>query len=249
VPVEGELLGIGTGQPGQRLQAGQPPIVTTADHLDLLLGVEVPTGSLTEGTVAREYEGRTFESILGEAYERLQHSGPERDADRLEERLRIPHNPWVDARHRPPEEPMTGLHPQEQQPEQAPASQSYLAVTARYHWLTLTYAMFTLKLFVNGYELPARWGRNVVPMPPGQHTVQLYIPYFLPRRIGPAETTVTTTADQVVELEYRAPAWFVRGSLGPPPQQHNGLAIQIGVLIALLVILCLCCGVAVFADA
>jgi hypothetical protein len=61
VLVEGELLGVGTGQPGQRLQASQPPIVTTADHLDLLLGVEVPPGSLGEGAVAREYAGRTFE--------------------------------------------------------------------------------------------------------------------------------------------------------------------------------------------
>jgi hypothetical protein len=59
--VEAELLGIGTGQPGQRFHASQPPIVTTADPLDLLLGVEVPPGSLGEGAVAREHAGRTFE--------------------------------------------------------------------------------------------------------------------------------------------------------------------------------------------
>src|SRR6266540_3523327 len=44
--VEGELLGVGTGQPGLKLTAARVPIVTTTEALDLLLGVEVPTGTL-----------------------------------------------------------------------------------------------------------------------------------------------------------------------------------------------------------
>jgi hypothetical protein len=59
--IEAELLGVGTGQPGQRLSAARPPIVTTTDPLDLLLGVEVPAGTLEVGVAAREHEGRTYE--------------------------------------------------------------------------------------------------------------------------------------------------------------------------------------------
>ncbi|MEV2239651.1 putative baseplate assembly protein [Micromonospora sp. NPDC049891] len=60
-PVEAELLGVGTGQPGQVLRAGHAPLARTAEPLDLLLGVEVPAGSVELGAAAREHDGRTFE--------------------------------------------------------------------------------------------------------------------------------------------------------------------------------------------
>ncbi|MEV1112285.1 putative baseplate assembly protein [Micromonospora sp. NPDC049751] len=60
-PVDAELLGLGTGQPGQVLRAARAPLAHTAEPLDLLLGVEVPTGSVELGAAAREHEGHTFE--------------------------------------------------------------------------------------------------------------------------------------------------------------------------------------------
>ncbi|WBB68160.1 putative baseplate assembly protein [Micromonospora sp. WMMD812] len=60
-PVEAELLGTGTGQPGQVLRAARAPLAHTAEPLDLLLGVEVPAGSVELGAAAREHGGRTFE--------------------------------------------------------------------------------------------------------------------------------------------------------------------------------------------
>ncbi|MEH1165088.1 putative baseplate assembly protein [Micromonospora sp. CPCC 205539] len=60
-PVEAELLGTGTGQPGQVLRAARAPLAYTAEQLDLLLGVEVPAGTVELGAAAREHEGRTFE--------------------------------------------------------------------------------------------------------------------------------------------------------------------------------------------
>ncbi|MER5335300.1 putative baseplate assembly protein [Micromonospora sp. NPDC002717] len=60
-PVEAELLGVGTGQPGQVLRAARAPLARTAEPLDLLLGVEVPAGTVELGAAAREHEGRTFE--------------------------------------------------------------------------------------------------------------------------------------------------------------------------------------------
>ncbi|MET8233153.1 putative baseplate assembly protein [Micromonospora sp. NPDC005298] len=60
-PVEAELLGVGTGQPGQVLRAARAPLAHTAEPLDLLLGVEVPAGTVELGAAAREHDGRTFE--------------------------------------------------------------------------------------------------------------------------------------------------------------------------------------------
>ncbi|MDG4800474.1 putative baseplate assembly protein [Micromonospora sp. WMMD980] len=60
-PVEAELLGAGTGQPGQTFRAARAPLTRTTEALDLLLGVEVPAGSVELGAAAREYEGRTYE--------------------------------------------------------------------------------------------------------------------------------------------------------------------------------------------
>ncbi|RQW94241.1 putative baseplate assembly protein [Micromonospora inaquosa] len=60
-PVDAELLGVGTGQPGQVLRAAHAPLTHTAEALDLLLGVEVPAGTVELGAAAREHDGRTFE--------------------------------------------------------------------------------------------------------------------------------------------------------------------------------------------
>ncbi|MET8348422.1 putative baseplate assembly protein [Micromonospora sp. NPDC005206] len=60
-PVEAELLGTGTGQSGQVLRAARAPLAHTAEPLDLLLGVEVPAGTVELGAAAREHDGRTFE--------------------------------------------------------------------------------------------------------------------------------------------------------------------------------------------
>ncbi|MFG1866608.1 putative baseplate assembly protein [Micromonospora arborensis] len=60
-PVEAELLGVGTGQPGQVLRATHAPLAHTAEPLDLLLGVEVPADTVELGAAAREHDGRTFE--------------------------------------------------------------------------------------------------------------------------------------------------------------------------------------------
>ncbi|MGQ5261543.1 putative baseplate assembly protein [Micromonospora sp. ZYX-F-536] len=60
-PVEAELLGTGTSQPGQVLRAARAPLAHTAEALDLLLGVEVPAGTVELGAAAREHDGRTFE--------------------------------------------------------------------------------------------------------------------------------------------------------------------------------------------
>lgn len=59
--VDAELLGVGTGQPGQVLRAARAPLARTAEAWDLLLGVEAAAGTVELGAVAREHEGTTYE--------------------------------------------------------------------------------------------------------------------------------------------------------------------------------------------
>jgi hypothetical protein len=54
-------IGVGTGQPGQTFTSPVAPLVSTAEALDLLLGVEVPAGSVELGAAAREFDGHTYE--------------------------------------------------------------------------------------------------------------------------------------------------------------------------------------------
>jgi hypothetical protein len=153
-------------------------------------------------------------------------------------------------------------HPQQhpQQPYQQPYQQQYqqqppppaagpgggqtaIAVTTKFMWLSWFFFFIKPKLFVNGHEVAAVWGRNVVPVQPGQHQLHVHVPYFLPPKVGPADLTVPVHPGQTVELEYRAPLWaFSAGSLGTPPQQYNGMGLTIGIMVAALVVICLCCG-------
>ena len=119
-----------------------------------------------------------------------------------------------------------------------------IAVTARYWWMTFIFGLFKPFLAIDGHPVPATWGRTVVPVPPGQHNVHAHVPYFLPSRIGNADTIVTVQPGQVVELEYAAPAiGWLDGTIGAAPQQHNGKTASIILLVVPLVLLILCvCG-------
>jgi hypothetical protein len=59
--VDGELLGLGTGLPGQSYRTAKAPIVTTTEAFDVLLGVETDPQAVAPGVPAREFNGRTFE--------------------------------------------------------------------------------------------------------------------------------------------------------------------------------------------
>lgn len=94
------------------------------------------------------------------------------------------------------------------------------------------------RIVVDGHEHSGRWGRNELPVTPGQHQVQVWVPYPLPRR-GPADAQVTVPPGGTVELEYRVPLWpFLHGSLGPPPQHHRGAWITLLILGGAAVALC-----------
>jgi hypothetical protein len=137
--------------------------------------------------------------------------------------------------------PQYPQYPQQPQyvPQYPARPREGIAVTTRYSPLTWMFALFKPKVMVNGHEIPAvGWGRTVVPTPPGQYHVHVHTPYFVPSRVGPADYTVAVAPGQLVELEYKAPAWtFSPGSLGPPPQTVNGqTAILIVTIVSLVVV-------------
>ena len=146
---------------------------------------------------------------------------------------------------------MTGPYQQYPPPQQPPAPQpgdggSAIAVTTKFFPLAWFFYFIKPKIFVNGQLVAGAWGRNVIPVPPGQHQLSIHVPYFLPSEVGPAGMAVAVASGQIVELEYRAPVWaFSPGSLGIPPQQYNGMAAMIAVFAAVLALVCVCCGLSV----
>jgi hypothetical protein len=119
-----------------------------------------------------------------------------------------------------------------------------IALTTKFMPLAFFYFFVQPNVTVDGYPVPANWGRTVIPVPPGDHRVDVYTPYLLPPRVGPADLTVSVAPGQMLELEYRSPVVaFSRGSLGVPPQKYNGMATLI-VLMSLAVVFGLCSCVA-----
>ena len=58
--IDGELVGVGDGTPGQVFSVARAPMARTTEALDLLVGVEAAPGELPAEAAAREWGGRTF---------------------------------------------------------------------------------------------------------------------------------------------------------------------------------------------
>ncbi|MGV9308617.1 hypothetical protein ACWDLG_35040 [Nonomuraea sp. NPDC003727] len=113
---------------------------------------------------------------------------------------------------------------------------NHLVLDLKYHWAVFGLALFRPVVTLNGYPVPVRWGRNVIPVVPGSHHLHVHVPGILPPQVGAADLQVWVAAGQSLPVEYRAPAWsFSPGALGPAPQPWNGLAFQLALLGVLLV--------------
>ena len=97
-----------------------------------------------------------------------------------------------------------------------------LALDLKHPASAFLYNATTPRIFVDGAEVPrAGWGPNHVPVVPGPHRVEVYVPYVFPRRAGRAVLDLTVP-EVGVSLEYMAPSFtFARGSLGTPGQQKS----------------------------
>ena len=122
-----------------------------------------------------------------------------------------------------------------------PQQGSGIALTTKYHWLAFMLGLFKPVIEINGYRAGNAWGRQVIPLQPGQYQLHVHVPYLWP--LGTANLPVNVYPDQFVELEYRAPMIaFIRGALGAPPQKWPGMVATI-ILFAVVGVLFLCvCG-------
>jgi hypothetical protein len=121
-----------------------------------------------------------------------------------------------------------------------PPGGAAVAIVARYSWTAFALGLCRPRAAINGQPVPVGWGRTVIFVQPGTHHVQVYVPYLVPRRVGVAETMVPAYPGQVVEVEYRAPAFgWLGGAIGPAPQKFPGLPAAITLMAtALVMMLC-----------
>ncbi len=131
--------------------------------------------------------------------------------------------------------------PYYQNPPAAPGG-SAIAVTTKFIPLAFILYFFKPKVVLNGHELPQQgWGRQVIPVQPGQYHLEVYTPYFLPPKVGQSALDVPVAPGQTVELEYKVPAVvFMKGSLGAPPQKYNGLWV-LWLMLGLVGLFIVCC--------
>ncbi|TQK71149.1 hypothetical protein [Nocardioides sp. SLBN-35] len=95
--------------------------------------------------------------------------------------------------------------------------------------------MITPSVQVNGYPVPAQFGPNVVPMPPGVHTVSAHAQWMW--RYGQASQQVQLAPGQTVDVFYAAPVLtFMGGAMGFTKQKVPGLLPFVLLLVALLVV-------------
>jgi hypothetical protein len=127
---------------------------------------------------------------------------------------------------------------------------SAIALTLKYMPLAFMFGLFKPVVEINGRPAGVRaWGRQVIPVPPGQYHLHIHVAYLLPSRIGNADIPLALGPGQTAELEYRAPTIaFLNGALGAPPQKYPGMvASYILMAVSLLILLCVCGGIIVSA--
>jgi hypothetical protein len=94
----------------------------------------------------------------------------------------------------------------------APHPGAAIALTTKFMPLAFFYFFVKPKVAVDGYPVATDWGRMVIPVPPGDHRVDVYMPYVLPPRVGPADLTVSVAPGQTLELT--SFVWSRRGREG-----------------------------------
>ncbi|MCR1780934.1 hypothetical protein KVF89_00175 [Nocardioides carbamazepini] len=95
--------------------------------------------------------------------------------------------------------------------------------------------MITPSVQVNGYPVPMRFGPNVVPMPPGVHTVSAHAQWMW--RYGQASQQVQLAPGQTVDVFYAAPVLtFMSGAMGFTKQRVPGMLAFVLLLVVLLLV-------------
>jgi hypothetical protein len=117
--------------------------------------------------------------------------------------------------------------------------QGQLRISTKYHWLTFMLSAFAPKATINGHPVNLSWGENFLPAPPGQHLIEVWVPYLW--KFGKASITVDNTYG-VPQVNYAAPVWtWMGGAIGTGEVKHPGLMVAwIFYGVVALLALCVC---------
>ncbi|HEX2578136.1 MAG TPA: DUF2510 domain-containing protein [Aquihabitans sp.] len=89
-------------------------------------------------------------------------------------------------------------------------------ITPSYLVLAFILAFFKPQASIDGSApFPVRWGPNLIPVPPGRHQVEVWVPYLFLTRMGRNGAIVDVPPGGVVQVTWRAP-WlvFFQGKIG-----------------------------------
>ena len=136
----------------------------------------------------------------------------------------------------PPAGPPPQQPPQPPQPPQQPQQpQSAIALTLQ--GSVLTSNAITPKVTFNNWPVPASYGLNVIPVPPGPLRIHCYAQWM--RQYGQATLDVDVPPGQTVPVFYAAPMHqFTTGAIGHTQQKRPGVAVFWAILgVPLLLVL------------
>ncbi|ADG97415.1 conserved hypothetical protein [Segniliparus rotundus DSM 44985] len=145
----------------------------------------------------------------------------------------------------PAPDPHQGFPPSHQHAQQAPAQYSaalpegagQLVLDTGFFWLAWIFFLTGPSVRVDGVERARNWGKAFVPVPPGQHLVEVYTRYLWP--VGRASLPVFVQPGQTAPVFYRAPAIvWCKGAIGHEPQKTPGLVLTFVIFGALALLAC-----------
>jgi hypothetical protein len=110
-----------------------------------------------------------------------------------------------------------------------------LVIDTGFFWLAWIFFLTGPSVRIDGVERVRNWGTVFVPVPPGQHLVEVHTRYLWP--VGRASLPVFVQPGQTAPVFYRSPAivWF-KGAIGHEPQKTPGLVVTI-IMVAVIPIL------------
>ncbi|MDR7300732.1 hypothetical protein [Haloactinomyces albus] len=119
-----------------------------------------------------------------------------------------------------------------QQMAPPPPGMGRIVLDTSYMPLAFLLALFKPGITVNGQPYPvARWGQNVLDLPPGRHQIQVHVNYLW--KFGHAQAFVPVDPGRQVDVYYRSPAVaFGEGAIGPVPQSTPNMALTIVLMVA-----------------
>ena len=96
----------------------------------------------------------------------------------------------------------------------APGATAFVEVEAKVFPLAFLFYLFKPKAAIDGYEVPISWGVNRIPVSPGQHLVEAWLPYIFYRNMGRNGAVLEARPDAVPRLWWRTP-WiaFIKGPI------------------------------------